>query len=79
MARKASARPSIAVFGEQSDLSLLDLIDHVLNQGVWLSGDVVLGLADVDLIYLRLEALLSTADRVLTAGRRPRRRQARRR
>lgn len=42
---------------------MLDLVDHVLNKGVVLEGEVVLGLADVDLIYLRLAALLCAADR----------------
>jgi gas vesicle structural protein len=46
------------------DASLLDLVDHVLNKGVVVTGDVMLGLADVDLIYLRLTALLCAADRV---------------
>jgi len=37
-----------------------------------LTGDVVLALADVDLIYLRLSVLLCSADRILppTGGRR---------
>jgi hypothetical protein len=47
------------------DHSLLDLIDNLLNQGVVLTGDVVLGLADVDLVYLRLSLVLCAADRVL--------------
>lgn len=45
--------------------SLLDLVDNLLNQGVVVSGDLVLGLADVDLIYVRISALLCAADRVL--------------
>ena len=48
-----------------ADGSLLDLVDHLLTQGVMVTGDVVLGLADIDLIYLRLSVLLSAADRVL--------------
>ncbi|HXG15489.1 MAG TPA: gas vesicle protein GvpJ [Calidithermus sp.] len=52
---------------------MLDLVDHVLNKGVVLDGEVVLGLADVDLIYLRLAALLCAADR-LGVGPRSRRR-----
>ena len=47
------------------DASLLDLVDHVLAKGVVVTGDVMLALADVDLIYLRLTALLCAADRVL--------------
>ena len=45
--------------------SLLDLVDNLLNQGVVISGEVVIGLAGVDLIYLRLSAVLCAADRVL--------------
>jgi hypothetical protein len=45
--------------------SLLDLLDNVLTRGIIVSGDLVLGLADVDLIYLRLSVLLCAADRVL--------------
>ena len=53
------------------DASLLDLVDHVLNKGVVVTGDVMLGLADVDLIYLRLTALLCAADRVTPTGSTP--------
>ena len=47
------------------DASLLDVVDNLLNKGVVLSGDVTIGLAQVDLIYARLSLLLSAADRVL--------------
>jgi hypothetical protein len=47
-----------------ADASLLDIVDHVLTKGVVVSGDVVLALADVDLVYLRLSALLCAADRL---------------
>jgi gas vesicle protein GvpA/GvpJ/GvpM family len=45
--------------------SLLDLIDNLLSKGVMLNADLILALADVDLIYIRLSALLCAADRVL--------------
>jgi hypothetical protein len=47
------------------ETSVLDLLDHVLNKGVLASGDVTLGVAGIDLIYLRLSAILAAADRVL--------------
>ena len=50
---------------ETQEASLLDLLDRVLNKGVVASGDVTLGVAGIDLIYLRLSALLCAADRVL--------------
>ena len=66
---------------EDADVSLLDVIDHVLNQGIVLSGELTLGVADVDLIYLRLLALICSADRVAdssTSLGEPRSRQRRR-
>jgi hypothetical protein len=45
--------------------SVLDLIDELLNKGVMASGDVTLGVAGIDLIYLRLSSILCAADRVL--------------
>lgn len=45
--------------------SLLDLVDNLLNRGVVVRGDVVLGVAGVDLVYLQLNALLCAADRLL--------------
>jgi len=41
------------------------VIDNLLNRGVVLNADVVLALADVDLVYLRLSALLCRADRIM--------------
>jgi gas vesicle protein GvpK/gas vesicle protein GvpA/GvpJ/GvpM family len=46
--------------------SLLDVIDTVINKGLAVDAEVVLGLADIDLIYLRVGALLAAADRVFT-------------
>jgi hypothetical protein len=51
-----------ALSGDET--SLVDLVDSLLGKGVVVDGEVVLGLAGVDLIYLRLAALLAAADRV---------------
>jgi hypothetical protein len=55
--------PSLEIF-EGADESLLELVDHLLNQGVVLSGEVILGLAGVDLVYVRLSLVLCAADRL---------------
>jgi len=59
--------------------TLLDVVDQLLNKGVMATGDVTLGVAGIDLIYLRLSSLLCAADRVLpkteTKKRRSRHRQ----
>ncbi len=57
----------VEIFSGQAETSLLDLVDNLLNQGVVITGEVVLGLAGVDLIYLQLSAILCAADRVLPA------------
>jgi Gas vesicle protein len=63
---------------EPSESTVLDVIDHLLNKGVMANGDVTLGVAGIDLIYLRLSALLCAADRVLPAEPHPVRRRPRR-
>jgi hypothetical protein len=50
---------------DRADQSLLEIIDHVLNKGVMIQGEVILGVAGVDLVYLRLNALLCAADKLL--------------
>ena len=50
---------------EEGEASLLDLIDNLLGKGVMLNADLVLALANVDLVYVRLSALLCAADRIL--------------
>ena len=50
---------------DESDSSLLDVLDNLLNRGVVLNADLILALANVDLVYVRLSALLCAADRVL--------------
>jgi hypothetical protein len=49
----------------QTDTTLLDLLDNLLNNGVVLQGELILGVANVDLIYAQLSVLLSAVDRVL--------------
>ena len=51
---------------EDAESTLLDVIDNLLAKGVMLNADVILALANVDLVYLRLSALLCAADRVIS-------------
>jgi hypothetical protein len=46
------------------DATVLDLLDNMLNKGVMLNADLTLGVAGIDLIYLRLSALLAAYDRI---------------
>ena len=66
--KKRAAKPVAQVdliLDTSTDATLLDMLDRLLNKGVVLGGDVVLGVAGVDLVYLRLSALLSAIDRVM--------------
>ena len=64
-ARKRSTTKTPPPVLEGVDASLLDIVDHVLTKGIVLTGDLVLGVADVDPVYLRLSAVLCAADRIL--------------
>ncbi|NYI06111.1 gas vesicle protein [Allostreptomyces psammosilenae] len=51
--------------GEESplagrEIALVDLLDRVLAQGVVLSGDLTLRIADVDLVHVSLRALVTS-------------------
>lgn len=43
------------------DIALVDLIDRLIGGGVVVTGDVVLSVADVDLVYLGLRLVLAPA------------------
>lgn len=68
-ARRSPRPRQAAQIVSESDASLLDVIDNLLNKGVVLEADLVLALADVDLVYVRLSALLCAADRLLPRNR----------
>jgi len=46
----------------EEQLTLLELLDRVLDKGVVLSGDITLSVADVDLVYVGLRVLLSSVE-----------------
>ena len=53
---------------EDEELSLLETLDHVLDRGLVIAGEVTIAVADVDLVFLGLNLLLGsveTVDRVL--------------
>jgi hypothetical protein len=58
---------------EAKDVTLLELLDRVIDHGVILSGDITISVADVDLIYLGLRILLTSVERAekLSAGLEP--------
>jgi hypothetical protein len=47
------------------DASLLDILDHVLNAGVVIHGNLIISLAGVDLIYVGLSVVLTSIETAL--------------
>jgi hypothetical protein len=46
----------------EDEISLVQIVDHVLNTGVVIQGSVVISLAGVDLVYLGLSAVLTSVE-----------------
>jgi hypothetical protein len=46
----------------EEHVSLCEALDRVLNTGVVVAGEVVISVADVDLIYLGLQVMLSSVE-----------------
>lgn len=44
----------------QTRIALVDLVDRLLGSGVVLAGDLVISLAGVDLVQIRLHALIAS-------------------
>ena len=47
---------------EQSDVSLLETLDHVLNRGLVIAGEITISVADIDLIFIGLNVLVSSVE-----------------
>ncbi len=50
------------VIDSSKDITILELLDRVLNKGVILTGDIVISVADIDLIYLGVKLMLSSVE-----------------
>jgi len=42
------------------EVALVDLVDRLLGGGVVIAGEITLSVADVDLVYVSLRALISS-------------------
>ncbi len=50
------------VITKSKDVTLLEVLDRVLDKGAVVSGDIVISIADVDLIYIGLKVLVSSVE-----------------
>ena len=47
---------------EETDISLLETLDHVLNRGLVIAGEITISVADIDLIFIGLNVLVSSVE-----------------
>lgn len=59
-----SSPDAIPDLDDQRHVSLCETLDRLLNTGVVVAGDVVISVADIELIYLNLRLMLSSVETV---------------
>jgi gas vesicle structural protein len=52
------------VIDQSKDVTLLEVLDRVLNKGIVLTGDLVISVADIDLVYVGVKLLLSSVETI---------------
>ncbi len=57
--RRSAARPVLA---SRKRVSLCETLDRVLNKGAVVSGDIVISVAGVDLLYLGLNLVITSVE-----------------
>jgi len=67
----AAERVRIADPDATDEISLLDILDHVLNAGVVVHGSLVISVAGVDLVYVGLNAVVTSVETALKHIERP--------
>ena len=58
----ASSLTAIDNLAAEERLSLLEVLDRVLNTGVVIVGDLTISVAGIDLVYLSVRALLTSVE-----------------
>ena len=51
-----------AGLSDEDRVSLCEVLDRVLNKGVVVAGEVVISVADIDLVYLGLHLILTSVE-----------------
>lgn len=60
--KKRTEDLAIPPFLENQHLSLCETMDRVLNTGVVIHGDITISVANIDLIYIGLKALITSVE-----------------
>ena len=51
-----------SIYDIKKEITILDVLDRVLNKGVVVKGDIVISVADIDLVYLGIRLLISSVE-----------------
>jgi hypothetical protein len=62
--KEMMADGALGILDEDEELSLLETLDHVLDRGLVIAGEVTIAVADIDLIYVGLNLLLGSVESV---------------
>ena len=54
----------VEVREEAREVTLLDLVDRAIEHGAILAGDITIAVANIDLIYVGLEVLIASIERM---------------
>jgi gas vesicle structural protein len=47
---------------ESTDVSMLETLDHVLNRGLVIAGEITISVANIDLIFVGLNVMVSSVE-----------------
>jgi hypothetical protein len=50
------------VINQSKDITVVDILDRVLNKGVVITGDIVISVAEIDLVYVGLKLLVTSVE-----------------
>jgi hypothetical protein len=49
---------------EQKEITLLELLDRLLDKGIVIHGDLMISIADIDLIYIGIRLVIGSVDTI---------------
>ncbi|WP_295540614.1 gas vesicle protein [uncultured Thiohalocapsa sp.] len=59
---ETTAQSDIGTVPEDQHISLCEALDRVLNKGAVVAAEITISVADVDLVYLSLQALVTSVE-----------------
>jgi hypothetical protein len=73
-----ATRADLAALEAEEELVLGDLLNHVLDKGVVIQGNVTISIANIDLVALDVRLILSSVESMVQRAQRAQRTDARR-